>query len=208
MMASVGAWICGSGRSSTRTSPAPYITTPRIRHSLPDVTDGRPVRPSRWSSPRPRGAEFRHDQGPGTAASTNVTADITSTSKLRRQPSTVCGIPPSALATPPHPRRRAVPRFGRPTWLRHALCNQALSDRAADSAAARGNKRLLPRKSQIHAGSHIMCAPNNAPDGAISVRTSSHRCRGRPQRPPANVPHYSAQGRDGIRGAGGRDVGE
>ena len=34
----------------------------------------------------------------GTAASTSVTADITSTSKLRRQPSGVCGIPPSALA--------------------------------------------------------------------------------------------------------------
>jgi hypothetical protein len=34
----------------------------------------------------------------GMAASTSVTADIMSTSKLRRHPSGVCGIPPSALA--------------------------------------------------------------------------------------------------------------
>ena len=34
----------------------------------------------------------------GNAASTSVTADITSTSKFRRHPSGVCGIPPSALA--------------------------------------------------------------------------------------------------------------
>ena len=80
-------------------------------------------------------------------------------------------------------------------------------DEAAEAAKKLGGPVFVV-KSQIHAGSHIMCAPNNAHDGAISVRTSSHRCRRRPQRPPANVPHYSAQGRDGIRGAGGRDVGE
>src|SRR6202167_5964755 len=47
----------------------------------------------------------------GTAASTIVTADITSTSKFRRHPSGVCGMPPRALAfdtiTSMPPSRRA-----------------------------------------------------------------------------------------------------
>jgi len=34
MMASVGFWIAGSGRSSTRTSPGAYMTAPRMQQLL------------------------------------------------------------------------------------------------------------------------------------------------------------------------------
>jgi hypothetical protein len=37
MIASVGFRIAGSGRSSTRTSPGAYITTPRIGGTSPRV---------------------------------------------------------------------------------------------------------------------------------------------------------------------------